>query len=148
LQKVEGGALGRKQGAGLGVYFAERLAGGNQIAVAGVPGNDGERVERTKTGAEPGSAGQYRILPADDAAMRTPCCGGEQRRQVATADILDQGGEHVAFDLCGKLKREFHDMLMRQVKVRSILALEVWRPCPASSRSVSVFCSLLRSRSW
>jgi hypothetical protein len=44
--------------------------------------------------------------------MRAPGCGRQQGGQVAAADVFDQGGEHVAFDFCGKLEREIHDMLM------------------------------------
>jgi hypothetical protein len=57
--------------------------------------------------------------------LRATGGGGEHGGQVTTTDILHQGGEYVALDLGGKLKGKFHDMLMFEVLVRSILALEV-----------------------
>jgi hypothetical protein len=74
LQEVEGGALGREQGAGLGVDFAERLAGGNQIAVAGVPADDGERVERGKQALN-------QAVPASTASSRLMTLPCERRRR-------------------------------------------------------------------
>jgi hypothetical protein len=82
----------------------------DRVAVAHVPADLGQRIKPAEAGVEPRGAGQYGVFAADDGAQRALVGGGQQGGQVAAADVLGEGGEHVALHFGSELKRKFHDV--------------------------------------
>ena len=69
LQEVEGGALAGQERPGRAFDFAEQLVGGDALAVGGVPVYADRRIERLKTGVEPGAAAENGVFARDDGGL-------------------------------------------------------------------------------
>ena len=107
LQKIEGAALGRKQGARIGADFAEHLVGRDEVAIVGMPDNFRCRVESRYTAVEPGAAAEYAGFARNDRGPRDAVTGNQTGGQVAGTDILGKGGIHVAGNFGGERVSEF-----------------------------------------
>ncbi len=104
LQKIEGAALGRKQGATVGFDSAKQLVGSDSITVFCMPVDSRLRVEPGDTFIEPRSAakhsgfsGYYRGLDLAIARYEAGC-------QISGADIFGKCGVDIANNFLGKRK--------------------------------------------
>ena len=104
LQKIEGAALGRKQGATVGFDVAKQLVGSDSITVCRMPGDSRLRVQPDDTFVEPRSAAKHPGFTGNHRGLDLAITRYEAGCQVPGADIFGERGVDIANNFLGKRK--------------------------------------------
>lgn len=144
LQKIQRRALAGEQGAGGALKGKKDLIRLDLFTITYLPLEADAAVHLAEHLIHPGAAADGGRFSTDDPATGTVVGRNQGRRDIATADILGQGGAHVLFDDGFQITQVQHGGLVRPDFRAAILA----KALPGGTVAAGAGGAAIRLRQW